>query len=627
MLYEGYVIQDRYQIIREIGAGGTGIIYLAYHLRLEKYVVVKKLKSYMASGPDIRAEVDVMKRLHHSYLPQVYDFIVMDGEVYTVIEFIDGRDLQFYLDSGCVFEEKDLRKWLEQLCQVLEYLHGLNPPILHCDIKPANIMITPEGNVCLIDFNVSLNYEGPVDLKGLSVWYCAPEQYQAACRGGSQADLDGRMDLYSLAATFYRIITGRLPTVNREELCPIQYFDTPYSDGLVRILAKAMEWNRSKRYDSAEQMLMALKDIRKQDILWKRWRIKQAALAGCCGLLFAAGLVSAWYGIRMNGRRRFLESYQEFCQYDKNQQYEKAVQAGTDLLNEKKYQPFLTKENKGEILRKIGEEYFYQEDYAAGEQYYKEALAYLPEDIPCIRDYAITMARQGKAAEAQAVLARSQGYGIADETLYLVSAEICFRQGDREGALENIGRIENGNADKDTLCAAFCLKAEIYEEEKDYEAQVQALRQAEAYGTSNRERRKCAAALTELAGEKEGEERGRILSDAIGIYEELISAPGASYMDEVNLALVLRSAGRRQEGISRLTDLVEKGEEDYQVYGCLAILEYEAEQEKPPSGRDYTKAYAHAEKFLMRYQEEDGSEDSLREQVERIAREGGKKEK
>lgn len=627
MLHEGYVIQNRYQIIREIGIGGTGIIYLAFHLHLQKYVVVKKLKDHMANRVDIRAEVDVMKRLHHSYLPQVYDFIEMDGEVYTVIEFIDGHDLQYYLDCGSTFAEMDLRRWLEQLCEVLDYLHGLDPPILHCDIKPANIMITPEGNVCLIDFNISLNYEGTIDLKGLSVWYSAPEQYQAACMGGSQADLDGRMDLYSLGATFYRIITGQLPTVDREAFCPITYFDTPYSDGLIRILAKAMEWNRSKRYHSAAQMLAALKNIKKQDRMWKRWKLRQAALVGGCGFLFVLGMISAWYGIRANEREGFLESYQMFCQYDRNQQYEAVIQTGTEILNKKAYQPFLTEERKGEILKQIGEGYFYQEDYESGEQYYQDALQYLPEDVSCIRDYAITLARQGKDAEAKELLIRSRISGITDGTLLLVYAEICFQQEDSEGALEYLSRLETEGADSETLSAAYCLKADIYEGKKDYEAQVQALRKAEEYAESNRIRRELAAALVALAGEREGTEKTECLSEAIDLYEALASVQGADYIDVVNLALALRGAGRGQEGIIWLEHLIEKGDDHYQVYGCLAVLEYDAEQEKPAAGRDYMKAYDHAEKAMDGYREEGASNmDQLREQVERIALEGSGRE-
>lgn len=627
MLHKGCVIQNRYQIIREIGAGGTGIIYLAFHLHLQKYVVVKKLKEHMAARVDIRAEVDVMKRLHHNYLPQVYDFIEMNGEVYTVIEFIEGHDLQYYLDCGSIFEERELRKWLEQLCQVLDYLHNLNPPILHCDIKPANIMITPEGNVCLIDFNISLNYEGTVDLKGLSVWYSAPEQYRAACMGGSQAELDGRMDLYSLGATFYRIITGQLPTVERENFCPITYFDTPYSDGLIRILAKAMEWNRSKRYSSAAQMLRALKSIQKQDRLWKRWRLRRAVLAGSCGLLFVLGIISAWYGIRVNGREKFLGAYQQFCQYERSQQYAEVIRSGTELLNERAYQPFLTEDRKGEILRQIGEGYFYQEDYESGERYYQEALQYLPEDVSCIRDYAIILARQGKADEAKEFLTRSRIRGITDGTLLLVYAEICFQQKDREGALAYVERLEQEETDGETLSAAYLLKADIYKEESNYEAQAQALRQAEKYVKANRTERELAAALVTLAEEKEGGEREECLSEAIDLYEALASLSGADYIDVINLALTLRSVGRGQEGILWLNHLIEKGDEHYPVYGCLAVLEYEAEQEKPYGGRDYTEAYAHAEKAMEGYREDGGSSaDSMREQVERIALEGSGKE-
>ena len=114
-------------------------------------------------------------------LPNIMDADVYKRqEVYTVMEYIDGYDLQYYQKQGYQFSEEQFILWLRQLCEVLEYLHGQNPAILHSDIKPANIMITPEGNVCLIDFNISLEEDGSEELQGLSPWFAAPEQFEKA---------------------------------------------------------------------------------------------------------------------------------------------------------------------------------------------------------------------------------------------------------------------------------------------------------------------------------------------------------------------------------------------------------------------------------------------------------------
>ena len=220
MLYKDLVVYNTYQVIEEIGSGGMGVVYLAYHLNLEKYIVMKKIKGSYTDKAFIRNEVDILKKLHHPYLPQVYDFIEYESELYTIIDYIDGCDLSRYIENGYYFEESQLIKWFNQLCEVLEYLHSQNPPIIHTDIKPANIIITPEGNVCLIDFGISLNETETV--KGLSENYSSPEQFynvQNILNGNREylVALDARTDIYSLGATFYHMMTGVKPNIRIQQ--------------------------------------------------------------------------------------------------------------------------------------------------------------------------------------------------------------------------------------------------------------------------------------------------------------------------------------------------------------------------------------------------------------------------
>lgn len=180
MLRQGDVLMNRYQLMEKIGQGGTGIIYKAYDLNLQKYVVVKKIKDNFVDSLNNRAEVDILKKLNHQYLPQVYDFIVVERQVFTVMDFIDGCELKHYQDFGYTIDERTLKRWLEQLLEVLDYLHSQNPKIIHSDIKPANIMITRENNVCLIDFNISLGDGDTSSIYGISEHFAAPEQKEKA---------------------------------------------------------------------------------------------------------------------------------------------------------------------------------------------------------------------------------------------------------------------------------------------------------------------------------------------------------------------------------------------------------------------------------------------------------------
>ena len=99
MLYPGLIIDKTYQVCNEIGSGGMGVVYLAFHLRLNKYVVLKRLKNAEADFSSLRNEVDVLKSLRHSLLPQVYDFIEFDRDLYAVIDYIEGYDLKYSIDT------------------------------------------------------------------------------------------------------------------------------------------------------------------------------------------------------------------------------------------------------------------------------------------------------------------------------------------------------------------------------------------------------------------------------------------------------------------------------------------------------------------------------------------------
>lgn len=193
MIEQGTILDNTYKVVRAIGLGGGGEIYLADHLRLEKPVVIKKIKDNMQGIIEDRGEADILKKLSHSYLPQVYDFFVENGRVYTVMEYIEGENFQQLLKKGIKFSAKEIIKWGTQLSEVVAYLHAQKPAIIHRDIKPENVMLTPQGNICLIDFNVSFDQNTKRGVLAHSDGYSPPEQYgvmrsaDASAAYGSQA--------------------------------------------------------------------------------------------------------------------------------------------------------------------------------------------------------------------------------------------------------------------------------------------------------------------------------------------------------------------------------------------------------------------------------------------------------
>ena len=328
------IVADTYEILREIGAGGGGVVHLARHLRLEKLVVVKADKRKLTARPEtLRREVDALKNLSHTYIPQVYDYVVENGVVYTVMDYIEGESFDKLLESGAAFTQPQVIKWAHQLLEALIYLHGRPPHgILHSDIKPANIMLNPEGDVRLIDFNIALalGETGAVAI-GRSLGYASPEHFGIDFSSGSGATtrtgkktvlidspniersastppssgsgtqdktimIDVRSDIYGLGATLYHILTGNRPAHHVREVVPLS--DREYSRGLTEIINKAMDPNPDLRYQSAAEMLYAFRHLYENDARTLRLkRFRNISTAACICLLLV-GSVTAFVGLK-----------------------------------------------------------------------------------------------------------------------------------------------------------------------------------------------------------------------------------------------------------------------------------------------------------------------------------------
>jgi len=175
-------MDSTYKIIRKLGSGSGGNVYLAEHLRLNKKVVLKAYKSRITASQElVRREVDILKELSHPHIPRVYDFFIEDGNIYTAMDFIEGESLDKALKRGEAFSQAQIIRWAIQLLDALAYLHTPihgEPPkgYVHSDIKPANLMRTPNGDICLIDFNIS-GALGEKNVIGFSAGYASPEHY------------------------------------------------------------------------------------------------------------------------------------------------------------------------------------------------------------------------------------------------------------------------------------------------------------------------------------------------------------------------------------------------------------------------------------------------------------------
>ncbi len=274
MLSPGTVLQSRYRIVRQLGQGGMGTVYEAVDERVSAIVVVKEANEAGSETQrhEFEREARLLANLQHKTLPKVMDYFVEGGFEYLVMEYVPGYDLAELLRRrGAPFHLKAVLRWADELLGVLEYLHGLRPPILHRDIKPSNLKLTQSEEIYLLDFGLAKGAAGSMTMThasrsvhGFTPSYAPLEQI--AGQG-----TDPRSDLYALGATLYHLLTYATP-VNaslRDEqleyerpdpLAPIGQLNPKVPPVVAEVIHRALAIKRKNRFASAAEMRRALAD-------------------------------------------------------------------------------------------------------------------------------------------------------------------------------------------------------------------------------------------------------------------------------------------------------------------------------------------------------------------------------
>lgn len=308
MLEIGQLIDNKYKIIHEVGKGGMSHVYLAINEAAGKEWAIKEvLKKGIKEGESVKqdpvTETNILKNLSSPHLPQIIDVISQEDKYLIVMDFIEGITLKKKLDNEGRQKQEDVVAWALQLCDVLEYLHGQDPPIIYRDMKPGNIMLKPDGTIVLIDFGIAREYkaEATEDTRTLGTrGYAAPEQY------GGMGQTDERTDIYNLGATMYHLVTGHDPTKPPYEMRPIRQWDPLLSTGLESVIVKCTLNDPEQRYQNAAQLRFALEHYKKLETRYqqtkkKKWKTFVAlCAAGTICLAGATGL-RAYAGALRNG--------------------------------------------------------------------------------------------------------------------------------------------------------------------------------------------------------------------------------------------------------------------------------------------------------------------------------------
>jgi len=258
------LLHERYRIIRTLGKGGMGMVYLAEDSSLKRQVAVKEnFGMGEESAGQFLQEAHLLAALHHSNLPRVTDYFIESPYQYLVMDYLPGDDLQTLIEREGRQTLERVLPWIEQLGDALTYMHSQNPPVTHRDIKPANIKLRADGTAVLVDFGIAKAAESAqktaAGAMGFTPGFAPPEQ----AGGGRTGPYS---DQYALAATLYNLITGRRPpdsikrVLEGTPLEPASRLSSEIPVNVSEALDHALTIHPEERFASVQDFLAALHD-------------------------------------------------------------------------------------------------------------------------------------------------------------------------------------------------------------------------------------------------------------------------------------------------------------------------------------------------------------------------------
>lgn len=259
MLNAGMVLCDRYQIIKVIGKGGMSTVYQARDLKNGNLLAVKDVER---TGQDpnqvveqsLVAEGKMLKQLSNDHLPKIYEIIEQPDNFMLIMDFIEGESLDKVIARSGAQPMDRVLDWGMQICEVFSYLHSLPTPVIYRDMKPANVILQPNGHLMMIDFGTARTEKIGVAMQADTICigtagFAAPEQF------GGYGQSTARTDIFCLGATLYNAVTGHSPCDRPAGILPLETWNQDLANSPIsQIIYKCTRNDPDERYQTAAEL-------------------------------------------------------------------------------------------------------------------------------------------------------------------------------------------------------------------------------------------------------------------------------------------------------------------------------------------------------------------------------------
>lgn len=612
------LFNNRYKIIKTIGSGGMGTVYLAESVSLGTRWAIKAIEKKESSNFDLLAEPNILKKLKHHALPRIVDIEEDDNFLYVIEDYIEGNPLDKQLKLRKSFDEATVIEWAKQLCEVLIYLHNQKPnPIIYRDMKPSNIIVSSNNKVSLIDFGIAREFKNDSgsDTSYMGTrGYAAPEQY-----GTSQTD--ERTDIYSLGVTIYHLLTGKSPNEPPYEFRQLRQLNKSFSEGIEFIVSKCVQNNPVNRYQNVDELLKDLENIYMFNSYYKKQKafekIKYLIKAGMViGFSFLIYLSS---GVIMNEKT---ERYDNFINqgYDnlRMYQFDEATNAFNEankmipknknsylgiaqvLFKQANYKectsyldslttnlPEISEDAKYNYLK--GSVFYENKDYVNAIHFFEMAVDEDKNNTEYARDLAVSYSKNSDIAKARSILNSIIEDGSADDILEYVNSQVLLAEGKNQDAIEGFNRVIKISNDEIIKKKAYIEIANIYKDarkensdDKILQNEIATLEQAVKDLKDQDD-----LIITEMMAEAYFKSQNYELS--LEKFQKLLNIGyDRSYIYR-NIAIIYQQIKHYSDAEDILMKMKEKYQDDYKCYLQLAFLYLEEEGQKSEDSRDYNK--------------------------------------